>query len=114
MQMEIDEKDGVTTLRALERRIDAGISGELKEKLTEMVNAGKRRIVLNISTVEFLDSSGLGAIISGLKAVGADGKLVICGTTEPVKSMFKLTRMDRIFRMYDTEADALQAFVTER
>lgn len=111
MQMEIAEKDGVTILRVLEKRIDAGISGELKEKLTETVNAGNRRIALNISTVEFLDSSGLGAIISGLKAVGEDGKLVVCGTTEPVQSMFKLTRMDRIFEMHDTEAEGLRAFV---
>jgi anti-sigma B factor antagonist len=110
MQMEIAEKGDVSILRALEKRIDAGISGELKERLAEMVEEGNRLIILDISMVEFLDSSGLGAIISGLKAIGEDGKLVICGATDPVKSMFKLTRMDRIFEMYDTEAESLQAF----
>ena len=110
MQMEIAEKGDVSILRALEKRIDAGISGELKERLAEMVQEGHRWIVLDISTVEFLDSSGLGAIISGLKAIGEDGKLVICGATDPVKSMFRLTRMDRIFEMYDTETESLQAF----
>jgi len=110
MQMEIVERGGVTILRALEKRIDAGISRDLKAKMAETVNAGSRRILLDISTVEFLDSSGLGAIISGLKAVGGDGKLVVCGTTDAVKSMFKLTRMDRVFEMYDNEAEALGAF----
>ncbi len=110
MQMEIVQNGEVTVLRALEKRIDAGISGEFKERLNELVGAGSRWIILDISTVEFLDSSGLGAIISGLKAIGDDGKLVICGATDPVKSMFKLTRMDRIFEMYDSEAESLQVF----
>ncbi len=110
MQTEIVEKGDVTILRALEKRIDAGISGELKEQLGELVANGRRRIILDISGVEFLDSSGLGAIISGLKAIGEDGRLVICGATDPVKSMFRLTRMDRIFEMYDSEAESLQAF----
>ncbi len=110
MQTEIVEKGDVTILRALEKRIDAGISGEFKEQLGELVANGRRRIILDISGVEFLDSSGLGAIISGLKAIGEDGRLVICGATDPVKSMFRLTRMDRIFEMYDSEAESLQAF----
>ncbi len=110
MQTEIVERGDVTILRALEKRIDAGISGELKEQLGALVADGRRNIILDISGVEFLDSSGLGAIISGLKAIGEDGRLVICGATDPVKSMFRLTRMDRIFEMYDNEAQSLQAF----
>jgi len=109
MQIEIEQQNGITVVRALERRIDASISSEFKAKLLETVQEGSRRIVLDISMVEFIDSSGLGAIISGLKAVGEDGQLVVSGSTENVRAMFKLTRMDRIFAIYDSEQEAVQA-----
>ncbi len=113
MQIEIEKQDGVAVVRALEKRIDASLSGEFKAKLLEAIREGNKRIVLDISMVEFIDSSGLGAIISGLKAVGEDGKLVVSGSTENVRSMFRLTRMDRIFSIYDTEQEAVHALTAD-
>jgi anti-sigma B factor antagonist len=59
--------------------------------------------------VRFIDSSGLGAIVSMLKLIGREGDLVLCGVTDPVMSLFKLTRMDRVFQMFPSEHDALAA-----
>lgn len=113
MQIEIEKRNGVTVVRALEKRIDASVSGELKAKLLEAIQDGSLRIVLDISMVAFIDSSGLGAIISGLKAVGEEGKLVVSGSTENVRAMFKLTRMDRIFSIYDSEEEAVHALMAD-
>jgi len=113
MQIEIEKQDGITIVRALEKRIDASLSGELKAKLLATIQEGNRRIVLDISMVEFIDSSGLGAIISGFKAVGESGKLVVSGSMETVRAMFKLTRMDRIFSIYDSEQEAVRALTAD-
>ena len=59
--------------------------------------------------MEFIDSSGLGAILSILKRMPKGCELIICGTTEPVMSMFKLTRLDRVFTMRKTVDEAVSA-----
>jgi anti-sigma B factor antagonist len=66
-------------------------------------------IILDLSQVVFIDSSGLGAILSILKRMPKGTELIICGATEPVMSMFKLTRLDRVFSMRATVDDAVNA-----
>jgi anti-sigma B factor antagonist len=66
-------------------------------------------IILDLSQVVFIDSSGLGAILSILKRMPKGTELIICGATEPVMSMFKLTRLDRVFTMKATVDDAVSA-----
>jgi anti-sigma B factor antagonist len=66
-------------------------------------------IILDLSQVVFIDSSGLGAILSILKRMPKGTDLVICGATEPVMSMFKLTRLDRVLTMRATVDEALNA-----
>jgi len=58
--------------------------------------------------VEFIDSSGLGALVACLKLAGSKGKFVLFGVRVKVASMFKLTRMDRVFNLCDTEEQTLQ------
>ena len=56
-----------------------------------------------------MDSSGLGAVVSSLKMLGGKGDLVICGLKDMVMRMFKLTRMDRVFHIFDSEKEAIKA-----
>ena len=74
-----------------------------------MDQPGHHVIVLDLAAVRFMDSSGLGAMVSTLKLLGRDGNLVVCGVTDPVMNLFKLTRMDRVFPMFPSESDALDA-----
>ncbi len=92
-----------------EERLDARLAVSFKEKMIEFVTAGHLHIVLNLSKVSFVDSSGLGAIVSILKAIGRNGDLMICHIQTPVMGLFKLTRMDRVFRIFETEALAIEA-----
>ncbi len=107
--MDITRRDEVTVFHLREPRLDACASGDFKDQLIEWVDEGNRRLVLDMSEVDFVDSSGLGAMVSVLKRVGLDGDMVICGVCEPVMRMFRLARMDKIFSLVTSQDDALVA-----
>ena len=109
MQLHQNKMGDVLIVRPLERRIDAATATEFKEKMSEWIGAGNRRIVLNLSEVDFIDSSGLGAIVSSLKKIGNDGDLVICSVRETVMSLFRLTGMNRVFDILSSEEEAIGA-----
>jgi anti-sigma B factor antagonist len=88
-------------------RLDASMAISFKDKMAGFIKEGNSTIVLNLSRVEFIDSSGLGSIVSSLKMIGRDGNLLLCGINRNIMSMFKLTRMDRVFQMFDSEAEAV-------
>ena len=99
----------VLVTRVLDSRIVAEVAPRFKSQLLNYITAGNRSIVLDLQSVSFIDSSGLGALVASLKALGRDGDLVLCGTGGAVVSMFKLTRMDKVFRMYGTAEEAVLA-----
>jgi len=110
MQLQEKKMADVLIVRPLEKRIDAVTAMDFKQKMSDWIDSGNRRIVLNLSEVDFIDSSGLGAIISGLKKIGNEGNLVICVVKETVMSLFRLTRMNRVFDIFSSEEEALMAF----
>lgn len=106
----LEKKTGeVLIVRPLEKRIDAATATEFKEKMGHWIASGNRWIVLDLSEVDFIDSSGLGAIVSGLKKIGNDGNLVISSVRETVMSLFRLTRMNRVFDIFSSEDEAVAA-----
>lgn len=105
MELSAQKNKDLTVLKVLEVRLDAANAPELRIKVNEMIEAGAQRIILDISDVEFMDSSSLGAMVSILKMVGGSGDLVVAGARGIVADLFKLTRMDRVFRMTD-DADS--------
>jgi anti-sigma B factor antagonist len=86
-------------LEVLESRLGADKAEAFKEAVARYLDGRAAPIVLDLSMVEFIDSTGLGAIISILKRMPKGCDLIICGTTDSVKTMFQLTRLDRIFTM---------------
>ncbi|MEM7283944.1 MAG: STAS domain-containing protein [Pseudomonadota bacterium] len=110
MNVESKEENNVTVLKLKEKRLDAHIAVNYKQDVADRVESGVGTLVLDMSEVEFIDSSGLGAVVSCLKLVGSKGgKMSICGLQESTFSMFKLTRMDQVFSIYPTEEEALAA-----
>ncbi len=101
MRIEADYYGDILVLTPMEKSIDASISGDFKGRMLEEINRGTKRMVLDLSHVDFLDSSALGAMVSALKALGGAGSLAICGVREPVVNVFKLTRLDRVFHLYN-------------
>lgn len=84
---------------------------ELKTHVNEKINEGYRKVIIDLTSVEFLDSTFLGVIVNTLKKVaklGGDLKLV--GFKPAVYSMFELTRLFRVFETYRELQDAIKSF----
>ena len=68
----------------------------------------KNKLVLNLAEVEFVDSSGLTAIVSTLKSLSlSGGEMVICGVGKNLTNLFKLTKLDRVFKIFGDENQAV-------
>lgn len=113
--MRFDEKNvgDVLVTKVLDSRVTADESAQLKEQILKCASQGHKSIVVDLSEVTFIDSSGLGALISSLKMVGQGGTLAVSGARSSVLTTFKLTRMDRVFRMYNTSEEAISALATD-
>ena len=109
MKIQDSVKNDILILTILEDRMDARIAVEFRDTINGYIEDQNYKIVLNLSQVQFIDSSGLGAIVSSLKTLGRQGDMVLCHLSEAVKNMFKLTRMDKVFNIYSTEKDATDA-----
>jgi anti-sigma B factor antagonist len=109
MRFEESKVGDILVAKVLDGRIAADVAPRFKAHLAEYMTNGNRSIVLDLGLVNFIDSSGLGALVSSLKSMGKDGDLVVSGAHGAVASMFKLTRMDKVFRMYETNDLAVAA-----
>lgn len=89
-------------------RIDAAVAIQFKDAMRDATEKGPDRVILDLSTVEFIDSSGLGAIVATMKHLGNDRRLDLAGLTPTVAKVFKLTRMDSVFNIFTTLDAALE------
>jgi len=92
-----------------EPRIDAAIAIQFKDKVRELAKDGPARVVLNMRHVDFLDSSGLGALVAAMKQLGANRSLELAALTPPVQKVIRLTRMDSVFTVHQDTRDARAA-----
>ena len=95
----------VITIRS--GNLDARNVREFKEALQPHLDA-HRAVVLDMSQLDFVDSSGLGALLSSLRVMNnKDGELKLCAMTKPVLALFELVRMHRLFAIYNSREEAL-------
>lgn len=106
MGLATENLPGMLVIRAEDDRIDAAGAIRFKERMRAIAlgSAGPQgsaaRIVLDLSRVTFLDSSGLGAVVAVMKLLGPDRRLELAGLTPAVEKVFRLTRMDSIFTIH--------------
>jgi anti-sigma B factor antagonist len=109
MKLEDKHERDALVVTVLDKRLDAGAVDDFRKKMSQYIENGEESIVLNLSNVEFIDSSGLGAIVGILKMMKDPGKIVICGAADSTMRMFKLTRMNKVFNMFENEKEAVDA-----
>jgi len=102
----------VAIIRLPLEKLDLSTSGEFKRLLAPVIQVGKQ-VVLDMEGVNFVDSSGLGAILSVLRELSAvGGDLRLCRIQKRVRVMFEMVRMHRILGIYDTPEAALDSFTS--
>jgi len=109
----VSDNGGVSVIRFVDKKIvDSGSIEQLGEELNSLVTVDKRSmILLNFDTVEFMSSAALNKLISlNNKVKAAAGRLKLCCLRAEIKEVFTITRLDRVFDLRKTEADAIAAF----
>lgn len=97
----------ITVVRVEARRIDAAVAIQFKDEMRAAADGGTGRVVLDLSEVDFLDSSGLGAVVAAMKHLGKERPLELAALSPTVSKVLKLTCMDRVFTIHDSVETAL-------
>ncbi|MBL4926829.1 STAS domain-containing protein [Fuscibacter oryzae] len=108
MDITVEKQGNLLLARVAQDRIDAACAIQFKDRMREISLEGQGRVVLDLSQVTFIDSSGLGAVVAVRKALGGERPLELLGLTPTVQKVFRLTRMDSIFTLHDRWDDGLQ------
>lgn len=104
--VQVQERDGCVVL-AVSGDVDLGTAPRLREKLIGLVTDGHRHVVVDLSATDFLDSTGLGALVAGFKRLRAhDGDMRLVCATARIRKVFELTRLDRVLPIFDSVEDA--------
>ena len=99
---------------ALAGNFDKYSAPRAQQWLEDVTAKQPAQVVVNLDDVTFMDSSGLSTLLVGLKRSREQkGDLRLCGLQAPVRMVFELTRMDRVFEIFINEDDAVQAFAGE-
>lgn len=102
MELAVSESPGLTVVQVRDPRIDAAGAIQFKDRMRSLLAQGDGPVVLDLSMVGFLDSSGLGAVVAVMKFLGPDRRLELAGLTPTVEKVFRLTRMDTVFTIHAT------------
>jgi anti-sigma B factor antagonist len=86
-------------------------SSALRDTLRDMVSKGQKKILLNLGEVSYIDSSGIGELVSGFTTVANHGgTLKLLGLTKRVKDLLQITKLYTVFDVHDDEAGAVRSF----
>lgn len=108
MHLETQKMDDRLVIAVKEDRLDAHNSGELKAHILQTLEEGARRLIIDLADVQFIDSSGLGALLSGYKNASLhSGALQLSGLQPRVHALFELTRLNRVFEIYPGPGEAV-------
>lgn len=106
MEITVRNEQGYSVI-APQGRLTAVGAPAVKRQVSDLIGSGQNRIVVDLSGVDFIDSSGLGALIGGLKAARvAGGDLRVAASSEAVGSVLRLTNLDRVLRNHSSVESA--------
>lgn len=97
MNFIVEDAGAYLQIKVAEARIDAAIATRFKDKLREIVVKNRKPVHLDMAMVDFMDSSGLGAMIAVRKSLPVNLPIVLFAMTPNVERVFRLTRMDSVF-----------------
>jgi anti-sigma B factor antagonist len=102
-------QEGNRTILDVAGEVDVYTAPKLREKLVELVGDGNYHIIVDMTKVEFLDSTGLGVLVGGLKRVRShEGSLALVCNQERILKIFRITGLTKVFPIHDSLDEALQ------
>jgi anti-sigma B factor antagonist len=112
MVITVESVGGVTVAVVPIEELDASNSGEFKREVAPILET-TTKLVIDLSRLRFVDSSGLGAFISCLRNLNSrGGDVKLCGMSKQVRAVFEMVRLHRIFDIFATQEEAVRAFAT--
>src|SRR5690606_10902279 len=110
MSFSIQKQDEVVVVE-VEGQLIVGNRQELKQKVLDELDAGERKFLIDFSQTGYIDSSGLGVLVSLSKKIREQGgELRLANLNEDLKTLFELTKLDTLFHIADTRERAMEAF----
>ena len=112
-RFQIDDATGAVVIRPKMSRVDIEVAGQFRAALLQLVEQGHRRLVVDMSEVSFIDSSGLGALVSALKALKTqerNGDIRLASVQQPVVALLEIIRLQRVFSSYPSVDQAVGSF----
>jgi anti-sigma B factor antagonist len=110
MQIKIEEKEGVKVCYA-EGDIDINTSPQVKKAFDKLVQTKNEKVLINLQEVGYIDSSGLATLVEILKNFKSyNGRLKLSNLSNKVRSLFEITKLEKLFDIMDTEEEALKSF----
>ncbi len=111
MGFTVRKNDGDVVIVDVDGQLIVGNRQELKQKILEALEAGDRKFLLDFTRTGYIDSSGLGVLVSLSKKIRDEGgELRLAGLNEDLRTLFELTKLDTLFAISDTAHEALAAF----
>ena len=100
--LDVDERDGYAIL-SVRGEVDVYTAPKFRERLIELVSEGKYQIIVDLQAVDFLDSTGLGVLVGGLKRLRShDGDLMLVCTQARIVKVFEITGLTKVFKIYES------------
>jgi anti-sigma B factor antagonist len=113
MQIDVVHESGATIVRPTTDRLDIEVAAEFRAMLLSLIDQGHRHVIVDLKDVTFIDSSGLGALVSALKTLkrgGGSGDVRLARVQPPVVSLLEIIRLNRVFTSYPSIEQAIQSF----
>ncbi|MCX5862529.1 MAG: STAS domain-containing protein [Desulfomonile sp.] len=108
--MEIQKRNDVTVI-VMDDRFDAAVAQKLKDVVRNIAEQDRIKLVMDLAKTRFIDSSGCGALVASLRAViKNNGDMKIASPSAQARSLFQLTRLNKVFEIYDDVEAALKSF----
>lgn len=111
MEIAVEEVNGIMVVYPEGPRLDAATAPKFKSDMIDMIIKGATRIIVDLSQIDFMDSTGLASMMSTMKTLAGEGEIVLCGASEKLRKLFSITKLDRgVFRFFDSREEALNGF----
>lgn len=113
MEIDVANNNGATIVRPTGDRLDIEVAGDFRSMLLSLIEQGNRHLVVDLNDVTFVDSSGLGALVSALKTLkrsSGPGDVLLARVQPPVVTLLEIIRLNRVFTSYPSVEQAIESF----